>query len=114
VSADSSHRGELSPAQVFALADLVSYQDGAVVSRTLIDKPSGTLTLFSFAENQGLSEHQAPCDAVVYVLDGKVSVTISGSRHDVGAGQMIVMPANEPHSLKAESRFKMLLVMIKS
>ena len=113
MSADSNRQGELTPARVFALADLVGYQEGAVVSRTLIDKPSGTLTLFSFGQGQGLSEHQAPFDAVVYVLDGKASVTISGSRHDLTAGQMIVMPANEPHSLRAETRFKMLLVMMK-
>ena len=95
------------------LADLIQYQPGAVVSRTLVDRPVGTLTAFAFDEGQGLSEHSAPYDAIVQVLDGAVDVTIDGTIHRVGEGQMIIMPANHPHSLKAAGRFKMLLTMIR-
>jgi quercetin dioxygenase-like cupin family protein len=96
------------------LADLVDYQTGSVVSRTVIDKGVGTVTLFAFAEGQGLSEHTAPFDALVYILDGEAEVTISGKAHNVKSGEMIIMPANQPHSLRAEERFKMMLVMIRS
>jgi quercetin dioxygenase-like cupin family protein len=96
------------------LVDLIDYQVGSVVSRTLIDKKIGTLTLFAFDESQGLSEHTAPFDAFVYVLDGKAEIVISSENHNVGAGEMIIMPANEPHSLKALERFKMMLVMIRA
>ena len=95
------------------LASLSEYQDGAVVSRTLINKPTGTVTVFSFAEGQGLSEHTAPFDAMVYVIDGTVEITISGTAHKLSAGETIIMPANLPHALKALEKFKMLLVMIK-
>ncbi len=97
-----------------SLAALIDYQPGAVVSRTLIDKQAGTVTLFSFDEGQGLSEHKAPFDALVYVIEGQVVITISGKPHNLSAGEMIVMPANEPHALKAMKRYKMLLVMVKS
>jgi len=100
--------------QVFKMADMVGYQGGSVVSRPLIDKPSGTVTLFAFAEGQGLSEHTAPFDALVYLLDGEARITISGKGYDLANGDMIVMPANQPHALKATRRFKMALVMIKS
>lgn len=100
--------------QVFRMADMVDYQSGSVVSRTLIDRPSGTVTLFSFADGQGLSEHTAPFDAMVQVLDGEATVTISGKAHELAAGDMIIMPAGEPHALKAKVGFKMVLVMIKS
>jgi len=111
----SSSRSDLvKSAQAFSLADLVAYQEGSVVSRTLIDKPAGTVTLFSFGEGQGLSEHQAPFDAFVYLVDGKASVSISGVAQEVEPGEMIVLPANKPHALRAVTRFKMLLVMIKS
>jgi quercetin dioxygenase-like cupin family protein len=96
------------------LAGLIDYQEGSVVSRTIIDKKSGTVTLFAFAENQGLSEHTAPYDAMVYVLDGEVDVTISGKPVSLKAGEMTIMPANEPHALAAKTKFKMLLTMIKS
>jgi quercetin dioxygenase-like cupin family protein len=95
------------------LADLLQYQHGAVVSRTLVDRPVGTLTVFAFDEGQGLSEHSAPYDAIVQVLDGAVDVTIDGVAHRLVAGQMIIMPANHPHSLKAAGPFKMLLTMIR-
>jgi quercetin dioxygenase-like cupin family protein len=96
------------------LVDLIDYQERSVVSRTLIDKKTGTLTLFAFDEDQGLSEHTAPFDAFVYVLDGKAQIVISSKNYNVGTGEMIIMPANEPHSLKALERFKMMLVMIRA
>ena len=101
-------------AQSQKLADLIEYQKGSVVSRTIIDKETGTVTLFAFDEGQGLSEHTAPFDAMVYALDGAVEVTISGKMFPLTNGEMIIMPANEPHALKATKRFKMLLTMIKS
>lgn len=95
------------------LAGLLGYQEGSVVSRTLIDKPTGTVTLFSFDDGQGLSEHTAPFDAMVNVLDGEAEVTIDGEPRTVRAGEMIIMPADHPHSLRAIQRFKMLLVMVR-
>jgi quercetin dioxygenase-like cupin family protein len=96
------------------LTSLVDYQAGSVVSRTIIDKPAGTLTLFAFDAGQGLSEHTAPFDALVYLLDGMAEVTISGKHLQLKQGEMVIMPANQPHAIKALRRFKMLLVMIKS
>ena len=96
------------------IAVLVDYQDGAVVSRTIIERTTGTVTLFAFDKGQGLSEHTAPFDALVYVYDGEAEVIISGKAFHVESGQLIVMPANEPHALKAKKRFKMMLVMIRS
>ena len=96
------------------LADLVDYSAGSVVSRTLIEKPTGTVTLFAFDKGEGLSEHTAPFDAMVWVLDGKAEITIAGTPHQLATGEMIIMPANQPHALKAIARFKMLLVMIRS
>jgi quercetin dioxygenase-like cupin family protein len=93
---------------------LIAYQEGSVVSRTIIDKEAGTVTLFAFDKNQGLSEHTAPFNAVVHALDGTVEVTISNKKFPLTKGDMIIMPANEPHALKATKRFKMLLIMIKS
>lgn len=101
-------------AKVFQLAELISYQDGAVVSRTLISKQNGTVTVFAFDKEQGLSEHTAPFDAMVQVLDGEVEISIAQKPHRLKAGEMIIMPANQPHALKALSQFKMLLTMIKS
>ncbi len=100
--------------QLVKLVDLISYQKASVVSRTIIDKREGTITLFAFDEGQGLSEHTAPFDAMVYVIDGNAEITISGKTHVVTVGEMVIMPANEPHALKATQKFKMLLVMIKS
>lgn len=97
-----------------ALVDLVVYQDGAVVSKTIIDKKTGTVTLFAFAQGQGLSEHTAPFDAMVYVLDGTADISIGGNLVQVESGQMIVMPADVPHALKANVSFKMMLTMIRS
>jgi len=101
-------------AEVNRLADLVAYQRGSVVSRTIIDKKAGTVTLFSFEEGQGLSEHTAPFDALVYLLDGKAEVSISGKPLYLREGEMTIMPANQPHALKAVTKFKMLLTMIRS
>jgi quercetin dioxygenase-like cupin family protein len=100
--------------QVQTLTDLVQYQLGAVVSRTLIDKQIGTITLFAFAADQGLSEHTAPYDACVQIIDGAADITIGGTVHRVVAGQLLIMPANVPHALRAVGPFKMLLVMIRA
>ena len=96
------------------LKDLVSFQDGSVVSKTLIDRGIGTITLFSFDKGQGLSEHTAPFDAFVQVVEGEAEITISGVAQTVRSGEIIIMPADQPHSLKAAERFKMLLVMIRA
>ena len=95
------------------LAGMVDYQEGTIVSRTISNKPSGTITLFAFAKGQALSEHTAPFDAMLVVLDGRAEVIISGSPHRVNQGEMIIMPANKPHAVKAADNFKMLLIMIK-
>ena len=100
--------------EVARLVDLIGYQGGSVVSHEIMSRPTGTVTLFAFDAGQGLSEHTAPFDAMVSVLDGEVEITISGNKHALKTGDMIVMPANQPHALKAVKRFKMLLVMIKS
>jgi quercetin dioxygenase-like cupin family protein len=96
------------------LVDLVDYQEGSVVSRTIINKKTGTVTLFAFDETQGLSEHTAPYDATVFLLEGEAEIVISGKAHRVQEGEVIILPANEPHALKALGRFKMLLIMIRS
>ncbi|MEA3402186.1 MAG: cupin domain-containing protein [Armatimonadota bacterium] len=96
------------------MAGLVEYQEGAVVSRTIIEREAGTVTLFAFGEGQGLSEHTTPYDALVYVLDGSAEITIANQTHTVAAGQMLILPADVPHALQADEAFKMLLVMIKS
>ena len=99
--------------QVFDLEKMLDYQKGSVVSRTIMNKDVGTVTLFSFDKDEGLSEHTAPFDALVYILDGEAEITISKQPHNVKKGQMIIMPANDPHALKALKPFKMMLVMIK-
>jgi quercetin dioxygenase-like cupin family protein len=100
--------------QAAELAKLVDFQAGSVVSRTLSDKTAGTITIFAFDAGQGLSEHSAPYDAFAYAVDGEVEVTLGGKKHRVIEGQMIIMPANVPHALRAVTPFKMLLVMIRS
>jgi len=100
--------------KALTMSDLVGYQEGSVVSKTLIDKKIGTVTLFSFGAGQGLSEHTVPYDAFIQVVDGEVEVVINGEAQVVTAGQMIIMPANIPHELKGVKRFKMLLVMIRA
>lgn len=99
---------------VQSLKKSIDYQHGSVVSKTIIDKPTGTVTLFAFDAGQGLSEHTAPYDAMVYVVEGKAAVTISGKQNLLVEGDMIIMPADRPHALEAVERFKMMLVMIKS
>ena len=100
-------------AQPLEASGLIDYQASSVVSRTIITKDTGTVTVFAFDEGQGLSEHTAPFDALVYVLDGEVEVTISGKPSTVRQGQLIIMPAGQPHALRAITRFKMMLVMIR-
>ena len=100
-------------ARVARLAELVEYQEGAVVSRTILEKESGTVTLFAFDEGQGLSEHAAPFDALVQVLDGEAEITISRRSLRLKEGEMIILPANELHALKAARKFKMILTMIR-
>lgn len=101
-------------AQVVNPLELVAYQDGAVVSREIVSQKTGTVTLFAFDEGQGLSEHTAPFDALVLVLDGEAEVAIAGTPFRVRAGEMILMPAHKPHALRAVQRFKMMLVMIRA
>ena len=100
--------------RVEAIKDMVEYQEVAVVSRTIIDKPQGVVTLFAFSEGEGLSEHTTPFDALVQVLEGEVEITIGGKAFHLEEGEMIMMPANVPHALRALGPFKMLLVMVKT
>lgn len=104
----------LTAGQTAKAADLVDYQDGAVVSREIVKGKTGTVTLFAFDEGQGLSEHTAPFDALVSLLDGEAEVSISGKAHRLKGGEILLMPAHEPHALKAVKRFKMTLTMIRS
>ena len=110
--ADMKREG-LAPAQKQNLAALVSYQAGSVVSRTIIDRRAGTVTLFAFDEGEGLSEHTAPYDALLYMLEGEALVTIAGGKHEIKSGEAIILPAGKPHSLRATREFKMLLTMIR-
>ncbi len=103
-----------SQAKPMVLAEMIDYADGSIVSKTIIDKPVGTLTLFAFDRGQKLSEHTAPYDAVVQVIDGSADLTIGGKTETVCAGQIIIMPANVPHAVVAKEKFKMLLTMIRS
>ena len=101
-------------AETVKLIDLVGYQEGSVVSRTIIDEEAGTVTLFAFDKDQGLSEHTTPYNALVYLVDGEAEIVISGCSHHIKEGEMIIMPANKPHALKAVKKFKMLLIMVHS
>ena len=101
-------------AEVLALASLAAYQEGAVVSRTIIDKGVGTVTAFAFAAGQGLSEHTAPFDALVYIYDGEAEITVAGTPRRVTAGDFIILPAGKAHALRGPGAFKMLLVMIRA
>jgi quercetin dioxygenase-like cupin family protein len=100
--------------EVLTLKQLIEYSDGSVVSRTLIDNAAGTLTLFAFDADQGLSEHSAPFDAVVQVIDGQVEVVVGGEKLLASSGDMVIMPANVPHSMRSSQRFKMLLTMLRT
>ncbi len=110
---NKTENSRIIPINPVKLVDLIDYQEGSVVSRTILDREAGTVTLFAFDAGQGLSEHTTPFDALVYGLDGEVEVTISGKPFQLKRGEMVIMPANEPHALKAVSRFKMLLIMIR-
>ncbi|WP_347488816.1 cupin domain-containing protein [Desulfoscipio sp. XC116] len=101
-------------AEVISPAEFIDYQQGSVVSRTLVDKKTGTVTLFAFGKGQGLSEHTAPFDAMVQLMDGEAEVVISGKPLRLKKDEMVIMPANEPHALRAVERFKMLLIMIRA
>ena len=114
MSTDRSEETKVQTAKIFKLDEMLQYQNISVVSQTVIEKKTGTVTMFAFDEGQGLSEHTTPYDAMVYVLDGTVDISISGKSHILNMGDMINMPATEPHALKAVKKFKMLLVMIKS
>lgn len=105
---------EMAPAESVFPVGLAAYQQGAVVSRTLLKRAGGTITLFAFDEGQALSEHTAPFDALAHILEGDAEITIAGTPLTVSAGQMLLMPANRPHAVHARTRFKMLLTMIRS
>ena len=109
-----TQEGSVRKAVVMKLESLVDYQEGAVVSRTLIDKKAGTITAFAFDEGQGLSEHIAPYDALINILDGEAEIVISGKAYQVKTGEMLILPANKPHALKATQKFKMVLTMIRA
>ncbi len=112
--AEDQKRDERLVAHALRLVDLVDYQDGAVVSRTIIDKATGTVTMFALDQGEGLSEHTTPYDALVYLIDGEAEIVLSGEAFNLTVGEMILMPANEPHALRAVKRFKMILTMIRS
>ncbi len=101
-------------AKVYNIQESIKYQDNSIVSKTVIDKENGTVTLFAFAEGQNLSEHSAPHEALVQVIDGVGEYTIAGKSHRVEKGEILIMPADVPHSVKAPERFKMMLTMIKN
>jgi quercetin dioxygenase-like cupin family protein len=111
---DMAEKKGVATGEKLNLANLAGYQEGAVVSRTVVDKPVGTITAFAFDAGEGLSEHTAPYDAFVQVLDGEAEINIEGKVQTVCAGEIVVMPAGKPHSLRAVNRFKMLLVMIRA
>ena len=115
MSSQQAHgKREMPIAEVVRLIDLVNYQEGSVVSRTVVNRSTGTITLFAFDEGQGLSEHTAPFDALAHVLEGDAEITVSAKPLRTTSGEAVLMPANQPHSLKALSKFKMLLTMIRS
>lgn len=105
---------KFAPAQPANAASLVEYQPGSVVSREILKKNTGKVTLFAFDADEGLSEHTSPFDALVQIVEGEAEITIAGKPNRVSAGELILMPANEPHALKALKRFKMILTMIRS
>ncbi|HEX7534416.1 MAG TPA: cupin domain-containing protein [Syntrophales bacterium] len=114
MTSEKGDKVEANQTEQFNLHDLVSYQTGSIVSREILGRKTGTVTIFAFDEGQGLSEHTAPFDALVYILDGQVEISISGKPYRLKKGEMIIMPAKQPHSLAAVKRFKMLLIMIRS
>ena len=111
---DAQSKSKLTPAAAHNLTQLVDYADGAIVSRTIAENQSGTITVFAFDDGQNLSEHTAPFDALVQVLDGKAEYVIGGKGVEVSAGEIILMPANIPHAVNSIGRFKMLLTILRS
>lgn len=109
-----AQKNPVKKAFVLKIESLVDYQEGAIVSRTIIDKKAGTITVFAFDEGQGLSEHVAPYDALVTLLDGEAEIVVSGKAFKISAGEMLILPANEPHALRATKKFKMMLTMIRA
>jgi quercetin dioxygenase-like cupin family protein len=107
-------KGEMPAAEVVRVAELVNYQEGSVVSRTIVKRATGTVTVFAFDEGQGLSEHTAAFDAVAHLLEGEAEIMVSGRLLRTAAGEAVLLPANQPHSLRGPGRFKMLLTMIRS
>ena len=107
------NENKFAPGQVKGLAELIAYQEGSIVSRMLLQKPNGSVTLFALAEGQSIAEHKTPYDAMVQVIEGEAEIVISGKKHMVKAGEVLVMPANDPHAVFAHKAFKMLLTMIK-
>ncbi len=99
--------------EILRMADLIAYQEGSVVSRQIVKAEAGNVTLFAFDKDQELSEHTAPFDALVHVLDGEAEIRISSKAYNLNAGDAIIMPADEPHAVRAATRFKMLLTMIR-
>jgi quercetin dioxygenase-like cupin family protein len=100
--------------QVLNMKDMVTYQDGSIVSKEIIKKSTGTVTIFAFDQDQGLSEHTAPFDALVQIVDGEAEIIISGESYQLQEGEIIILPAGKPHALKALKKFKMMLVMVRS
>ena len=114
VSINKPSRSDIAGGQSFALPELVAYQEGAVVSRVILKRENGNITLFAFDEGQGLSEHTAPFEALVQAIEGEAEVTISGAPIALKGGEVVLLPANQPHAVKANTRFKMMLTMIRS
>lgn len=114
MSGEAKRKPKLPEAESHGLAALADYAEGAIVSRTLMENPSGTVTLFAFDESQGLSEHTTPYDAMVQVLEGRADWTIGGKAVPVGAGEIVILPGGVPHGVRAPERFKMLLTMLKT
>lgn len=114
MSSTTATRSEIADAEALPLLDLVKYQEGSIVSRVLVSRESGTITLFAFEEGQALSEHTAPFDALVQMLEGEMEISIDRKPLSAKAGDLVLMPAHRPHALKAITRAKMLLTMIRS
>ena len=114
MSNDLNNQSENSPVKKINTDSIIEYQKDSVVSKTIISKKTGTVTLFAFDKGQGLSEHTAPFDALVNIADGEAKITVDGNEHFLSKGEMIILPANKPHAVESITRFKMLLVMIKS
>jgi len=110
----ATNKGEMPVAETVSLANLVNYQEGSVVSRTILKRATGTVTLFAFDEGQGLREHTAAFDAIAQILEGEAEITVAGKALPTKAGAAVLLPANLPHSLKATTRFRMMLTMIRS